>query len=77
MHATSGTAPSSCCLRAGVPAASMPVGWQALKSQLSLLKNMFGLGSERPPMASGNSLLVEWRLGRGCDLAILVGLRMP
>jgi hypothetical protein len=44
---------------------------------LSLLKNMFGLGSERPPMASGNSLLVEWRLGRGCDLAILVGLRMP
>ena len=44
---------------------------------LSLLKNMFGLGSERPPMVSGNSLLVEWRLGRGCDLAILVGLRMP
>jgi hypothetical protein len=45
--------------------------------KLSLLKNMFGLRSERPPMASGNSLLVEWRLGRGCDLAILVGLRMP
>jgi hypothetical protein len=46
-------------------------------SHLSLLKNMFGLGSERPPMTSGNTLLVEWRLGRGCDLTILVGLRMP
>ena len=49
----------------------------AINTKVSLLKNMFGLGSERPPMASGNSLLVEWRLGRGCDLAILVGLRMP
>jgi hypothetical protein len=53
----------------------LPLALSLLKK--SLLKNMFGLGSERPPMVSGNSLLVEWRLGRGCDLAIVVGLRMP
>src|SRR3981081_3092590 len=41
---------------------------------MSLLKNMFGLGSGRPTTArpttvSGNSLLGEWSLGRGYDLA--------
>jgi len=44
---------------------------------LSLLNNMFGLGSGRPTMVSGNSLLGEWSLGCGCDLAIVVRLWAP
>jgi len=35
---------------------------------------MFGLGSGRPTTVSGNSLLGEWSLGRGCDLAVVVRL---
>jgi len=44
---------------------------------LSLLKNMFGLGSGRPTMASGNSLSGEYSLGRGCHRAIVVGVWVP